>query len=70
MPVRDRGRWMEKTTAAYRFGPPEAPIGGKCGWCAELRGVREGAWAGRGHPKITVYEIALEREAERYYGPD
>jgi heme-degrading monooxygenase HmoA len=24
----------------------------------------------RGHPKITVYEIALEREAERYYGPD
>ena len=24
----------------------------------------------REHPKITVYEIALEREAERYYGPD
>jgi len=24
----------------------------------------------RGHPKITVYEVAVEREAERYYGPD
>lgn len=24
----------------------------------------------RGHPKVTVYEVAVEREAERYYGPD
>jgi hypothetical protein len=24
----------------------------------------------RGHPEITVYEVAVEREAERYYGPD
>jgi heme-degrading monooxygenase HmoA len=24
----------------------------------------------RGHPKITVYEVAVEREAEKYYGPD
>jgi heme oxygenase (staphylobilin-producing) len=24
----------------------------------------------RGHPKITVFEVAVEREGERYYGPD
>ena len=24
----------------------------------------------RGHPQVRVYEIAVEREAERYYGPD
>ena len=24
----------------------------------------------RGHPQVTVYEVAVEREAERYYGPD
>ena len=24
----------------------------------------------RGHPQVRVYEIAGEREAERYYGPD
>ena len=24
----------------------------------------------RGHPQVTVYEIAVEREAERYYGSD
>jgi heme-degrading monooxygenase HmoA len=24
----------------------------------------------RGHPQVRIYEIAVEREAERYYGPD
>jgi hypothetical protein len=24
----------------------------------------------RGHPKITVFEVAVEREAQMYYGPD
>ena len=24
----------------------------------------------RGHPKMTSYEVAVEREPERYYGPD
>ena len=77
MPVRDRGRWMEKTTAAYRFGPPKAPLGDDSAngvqnseEFARAHGQGGGEGLLRGHPKITVYEIALEREAERYYGPD
>ncbi len=55
----------------YRFGPPESADGVQNSE-EFVRAHGQGGGEGllRGHPKITVYEVAVEREAERYYGPD
>ena len=37
---------------------------------ARVHGQGGGEGLLRGHPKITIYEVAVERKAERYYGPD
>jgi heme oxygenase (staphylobilin-producing) len=37
---------------------------------ARVHGQGGGEGLLRGHPKITIYEVAVEREAEKYYGPD
>jgi chromosome segregation ATPase len=58
----------------YRFGPPAAVQSANGVQNSEefARAHGQGGGEGllRGHPKITVYEVAVEREAERYYGPD
>jgi heme-degrading monooxygenase HmoA len=37
---------------------------------SRAHGQGGGAELLRGHPKVTVYEVAVERETERHYGPD
>lgn len=37
---------------------------------AKAHGQGGGAGLLRGHPKVTAYEIAVEREPEKYCGPD
>jgi hypothetical protein len=68
--------WAE-VQITYRFGPPKAPLRDDSAngvqsseEFARAHGQGGGEGLLRGHPKITVYEIAVEREAERYYGPD
>ncbi len=58
----------------YRFGPPAAAESEDGVQNSEefARAHGQGGGEGllRGHPKITVYDGAVEREAEKYYGPD
>jgi len=71
------GDGRAEVQVTYRFGPPEAPLGDESAngvqnseEFARAHGQGGGEGLLRGHPKITVYEVAVEREAERYYGPD
>jgi hypothetical protein len=59
-----------KVVVTYRFGPPESADGGQNS--EEFSRVHGQGGEGllRGHPQVRIYEIAVEREAERYYGPD
>ncbi len=36
----------------------------------KAHGLGGGAGLLRGHPKVAAHEIAVEREPEKYYGPD
>jgi hypothetical protein len=62
----------------YRFGPPEAPLGEEFSAdgvrdseeFARVHGQGGGEGLLRGHPRMTSYEVVIEREPERYYGPD
>jgi hypothetical protein len=63
-----------KVDITYRFGPPAAAESAdgvqNPEEFARVHGQGGGEGLLRGHPKITIYEVAVEREAERYYGPD
>ena len=57
----------------YRFGPPEVPLEENGAYGVQnseefakvhARGGSEGLL--RGHPKISSYEVAVEREPEAY----
>jgi hypothetical protein len=59
-----------KVDVTYRFGPPESADGVQnSDEFAKAHGRGAGSELLRGHPKVSVYEVVVEREAEAY-GPD
>ncbi len=63
-----------KVDVTYRFGPPAMAESADGVLNSEefsrVHGQGGGEGLLRGHPQVRIYEIAVEREAERYYGPD
>ncbi len=63
-----------KVEVTYRFGPPAAAESADGVQNSEVFSRVHGQGSGegflRGHPQVRVYEIAVERGAERHYGPD
>jgi hypothetical protein len=74
---RDEAEGRPRVDITYRFGPPEAPLGAESAdgiqnseEFAKAHGQGGGAGLLQGHPKVTAYEVTLEREPEKYYGLD
>jgi hypothetical protein len=62
---------MDTVLITYRFGPPESPLGADIlvgvqdsEEFAEAHGRGGGEGLLRGHPKVTAYEVAVERKPD------
>jgi hypothetical protein len=64
----DEGR--PKVDVTYRFGPPESANGVHDSEEESAQAHGRGGEAGllRSHPKVTAYEVVVERD--KYYGTD
>ena len=66
-----------KVDITYRFGPPEVPLEEDSAYGVQnseefssVHGRSSGEGLLRGHPKISSYEVAIERDADWYNGAD
>ena len=66
-----------KVEVNYRFGPPEVPLGEdsldgvqNSEEFSSVHGRSSGEGLLRGHPKMSSYEVTVERDARQYNGAD